>query len=176
MKRLILFLFLLDSLFSFAGGTVRVKGQRFSIVPVISGLWQPTFRGEFELCHVFDIHYVNRHYGRTILASIKLGTEFNLVLPKGIPSNKQELWAPKFSSEVDLGYVCLRVNIEDYMVRTRNIFYATPEAGLTLSGFLTVAVGYNKPLEKNRLDGIKPLRITVNWMLPIILSGRVKQR
>ncbi|HTB32385.1 MAG TPA: hypothetical protein VK808_10190, partial [Bacteroidia bacterium] len=144
---------LFNSITVFAGGTVKVKGHKFIILPFVSTIWQRSFFGEFELGHVYDIHFVNHKFGRTFLAYSKIGAEGNLDF-------KHELWAPKFSSEAELGYICLRANVEDYIQQGRTSFYVTPEAGLTLAGFITVVCGYNKCVSQTGFSAIKTLRIS----------------
>ena len=163
MKRLLLLLFLLHSLLTFS--QVRVKGHKFILLPFVSGIWQGSAYAQLEIGHVFDIHYVNKHWGHTILAYSKIGTEYGY---------KQKVFAPEFSSELDLGFICLRENIEDFLYQGKNKVYLTPDVGLTIAGFITIACGYNEPLSKTGLSFIQPFRFTVNWMLPFAISGSSK--
>lgn len=176
MKRILILIFLLNFLSVFAGDNVRVKGHKLILLPFVSGIWQRSFFGEADIGHVYNIHYVNRHFERSIVAYSKLGAEFNLNFPKGIPSDKHELYAPKFSSEIDLSLLCVRVNIEDYTEPGVNKFYFTPEAGLTLAGFITVCAGYNKPISNSGFAEIKPVSISASLMLPFKLSGSTKYK
>ena len=176
MKRVLLLIFLLNSLFIFAGDNVRVKGHKFIILPFLSGIWQRSFFGEAEIGHVYNIHYVNRHFERSIVAYSKLGAEFNVNFPDRIPSDKHELYAPKFSSEIDLSFLCIRANIEEYIKQGVSKIYFTPEAGLTLAGFITICAGYNKPISNNGFVEIKPLSFSASLMLPFKLSGSTKYK
>jgi len=169
MKRFLLFIVVLYSLHVQAGDNVRVKGHKFIILPFVSGIWQRSFFGEAELGHVYNIHFVSHHFGRTILVYSKLGGEFNL-------NFKHELWAPKFSSEIDLGFICIRANIENYMQNRTSKIYGTPDIGLTLAGFITVCCGYNEPLFNAGFQEIKRIRISASLMLPFKLSGSSKYK
>ena len=173
-------LLLLYSSGSFAGGNVRIKGHKFIIVPFAGAIWQHSYFGELELGHVFDIHYVEGHFGHTILVYSKLGAEFNFLdntvpHPEVINLN-HELWAPKFSSEIDLGYFCIRGSFIDYTEPGINKCYFTPEAGVTLSGFITLAAGYNLPISNSGFAEIKPLRVSLNIMIPMDITGSSKQK
>lgn len=174
-KGIILFFLLLHSVYMYAGGTVKVRGHKFVIVPFVSAIWQRTLFGDISLAHVYDIHFVNHHPGHIILAYSKLGAEFNSNFPKVTPENKYELWAPKFSSEIDIGFFCVRGAVEDYIAPRKNDFYLTPEFGLSLAGFITLTAGYNKPLT-HTVEGIPPLRISLSLMIPVVLSGSSKQK
>lgn len=169
MKRVLLLIFLLNSLFIFAGDNVRVKGHRLIILPFVSGIWQRSFFGEAEIGHVYNIHYVNRHFERSIVAYSKLGAECSA-------NFKDELWAPKFSSEMDASFICIRANVEDYMKQGVSKIYFTPEAGLTLAGFITVCAGYNKPISNSGFAEIKTISFSASLMLPFKLSGSTKYK
>ena len=169
LKSWAIFILLLTSLFAFGGGNVRVKGHKFILIPFVSGIVQKPFYGQLDIGHVYPIHYDGHRPWLTILAYSKLGAEFNF-------NFQHKVWAPEFSTEFELGFLCLRANIADFMEAKQHRFYFTPEAGLTLSGFITVAVGYNKCISKGSFDDIYRYRLSINWMLPINISGSSKQR
>jgi hypothetical protein len=170
LKPLALFLLLLNSQMIFAGGTVKVKGHKFVILPFVGALWQGPFFGEAELGHVYGIHYEKARPWRVILAYSKIGADFNPAVLRTI------LWAPEFSSEIDLGFICIRGKVEDYLQSRENKFYFTPEAGLTISGFVTLCAGYNKTLTKTKVEGIKPYCISISIMIPKAISGSSRQK
>jgi len=179
MKKLVLFFLLLQPLFLFAGGEVKVKGRKFVILPFVGGIWQKAPFGELAIGHPF-IHFINHsigekkwhdvssHAGGYILVFAKLGAEFNF-------NFKHELWAPKASAELDYRFICLRANVEDYLSSGNNNFFLTPEAGFNVSGFLTVTAGYNKPIS-HTLEAIPPYRISLSLLLPFAISGAPKKQ
>jgi hypothetical protein len=164
MKRFLPILLLFISARCHAGDNVRVKGHRLIIVPYIGGLWQGAAFGEIELGHPFNIHYVSPFSWRTMVAYTKIGAECNT-------NFKHLLWAPRFSAEIDISFICLRGSLEDYTEPHLNKVYGTPEAGLTLAGFITVCYGYNYPLLNSGFTMIRPMRIEADIMLPFKLSG-----
>jgi hypothetical protein len=168
MKRLLSVVLLLNTLFVFAGGTVKVKGHKFIILPFVTVTSQKPVYGQLDIGHVFPIHYDNRHPYITVLAYSKLGGEFNF-------NFKHKIWAPEFSSEIDLGFICLRGNIADYFESGQHKFYYMPEAGLTFNGYITVVAGYNRPFDSGFSD-IAPYRLSINWMLPFNISGSSKYK
>lgn len=162
-KMFVLPILLFHSAYTYAGGTVRVKGRKFIILPFAGAIWQHAPFGDLAIGHPFNIHYVNGHLWHTTLVYSKLGAEFNF-------NFKDELWAPKVSSEIDYKYFGLRANVEDYISSGKNCPYFTPEFGLTLAGFITVAGGYNKPFNQT-VEAIPPFRLSLYLMIPFTLSG-----
>jgi hypothetical protein len=169
MKKCFLLIVLLNSLFVYAGGTVKIKGShKFVLVPFVEGIVQRSPFGQVDIGHVYNIHYAS-HPWHSFLAYSKAGVEFNADV-------KHFLWAPEFSSELDWRFFCLRGNVADYIEPRINKVYVTPEVGLTLSGFITVACGYNKPLAKTGFNEITPFRVSLSWMLPFAISGASKHK
>jgi hypothetical protein len=179
MKKIVLIFLLLLPLGMYAGGNVRVKKRRFILLPFVGGIWQRTPFGELAIGHPF-IHYINytmkderwhntvSHGGGYIVSYVKLGAEFAFNFNHG-------LWAPKATGEVDYKYFCLRANVEDYSSAGQNNCYFSPEAGFTLSGFITVTGGYNEPLVQV-VKAIPPYRISISLMLPFAISGAAKNK
>jgi hypothetical protein len=155
---------LMNSIVVQAGDNVRVKGHKIILLPYIGGIWQRSFFGEAEIGHVFNIHYVGHHPERTILANMKGGAEFNMDFKHG-------LWAPKFSTEIDLSFICIRGSLIDYTKLKVDKVYFTPEAGLTFAGFISVCYGYNQPLFNNGFAEINHHRISASLLIPVKLSG-----
>jgi hypothetical protein len=172
MKKLLFLVLLLNSFLAYGGGEVRVKGHKFRTLPFVDGIWQGSYFGQLEIGHVYDIHYVDRHWWHTILAYSKVGVEYNLT-PLA-PHGKPGLWAPEFSSELEWGYFCVRGNIEDFIEPGVNKFYVVPEIGFSIAGFITLAGGYNEPISKPGLSVIKPYRVSIYWMIPFVISGASK--
>ncbi len=169
MKRLLISLFLLNSLFAFGGGNVRVKGHKFIIIPFVTATVQKPFYGQLDLGHVYPIHFESHRPWLTMLAYSKLGAEFNF-------NFQHKVWAPEFSTEFELAFICLRGNIAWFMEDRMKKFYFTPEAGLTLAGFISVVLGYNKCISTGSFDDVYKYRLSLNIMLPFNISGSSKQR
>ena len=167
MKKIALYMLLLQSVFAYAGDYVRVKGRKLILLPFAGALWQHAPFGELAIGHPFNISYINGHWWHTTVAYAKIGTEFNF-------NFNHELWAPKASSEIDYKYFCLRGSAEDYILSGKNNFYITPEFGLTLAGFITLAGGYNEPLTR-KVEAIPPFRISLNLLIPFTITGGVKK-
>lgn len=143
---------------------MKIKGHhKFILLPFASAIWQRAPFGDISIGHPFPIHYTQGYAWHSMVIYSKLGAEFNFNFQHG-------LWAPKFSSEIDYKYFCFRINVEDY-ITSGNTIYATPEFGLTLSGFISLTGGYNKALLENQGEIIPPFRITLSLLIPVILSG-----
>jgi hypothetical protein len=178
-KKIVLLLLLLQPLFLFAGGDVKVKGRKFILLPFVGGIWQKAPFGELAIGHPF-IHFINRsigekswhstssHSGGYILTYAKLGAEFDF-------NFKHELWAPKAIIEVDYRFLCIRASAEDYLSSGNNNFFITPEAGFNLSGLISLTGGYNKPIS-HTLEAIPPYRISLCLVLPVTISGKAKKQ
>lgn len=179
MKKFVLFFLLMHPLFLFAGGEVKVKGRKFVILPMVGGIWQKAPFGDLAIAHPFVI-YINRHIAEDkwhktgshssgyILAFANLGAEFNF-------NFSHELWAPKAAAEFDYRFLCIRVNVEDYFSSGNSNFFLSPEAGFTLSGFISLTGGYNKPISHS-LEAIPTYRISLHLLLPFAISGAPKRQ
>jgi hypothetical protein len=77
-------------------------------------------------------------------------------------NNNHFIVGPKISAEVDLLFISVRANVTDYICSGINDIRVTPEAGLTLLGFVTLCVGYNAPLLDTRINGISNVELSLN--------------
>jgi len=180
MKRVVLFILLLYSVSTFAGGDVRVKGRKFLLLPFASAIWQKNPYGDLSIGHPF-IKYINHYMGAqkmhstgarsggVILIYTKLGAEFNLNL-------KHEIWAPKATLEIDYRFFCLRGNVEDYLEQGKSNLYLIPEFGLTLSGFISLTGGYNYAILPTGDNILPTYRVSLSVMIPFTISGRNKKQ
>jgi hypothetical protein len=169
MRKIITFLLLLNSLFVFAGENVRVKGQKFILHPFVSIISQRPLYGRLDIGHPYAIHYDTHRPWFSIVAFSKLGGEFNF-------NFTHKIWAPESSSEIVLGFICLRANVADFFESGQRKFYFMPEAGLTWRGYFTLVAGYNMPWDNTGFSDIAGYRISFNWMAPFFISGSSKDK